>query len=44
MTNLDSVLKSIDITLLRNICLDQAIVLAVVMCRYEICTLQKTDR
>ena len=44
MTNLDSILKSRDITLLRNICLDKAIVLAVVMCRYEICTLQKTDR
>ena len=44
MTNLDSVLKSIDITLLREICLDKAIVLAVVMYEYEIWTLQKTER
>ena len=44
MTNLDSVLKSIDITLLRKICLDKAIVLAVVMYEYEIWTLQKTER
>ena len=35
MTNLDSILKSRDITLLTKACLVKAVVFPVVMCRYE---------
>ena len=35
MTNLDSVLKSRDITLLTEVCLVKALVFPVVMCRCE---------
>ena len=35
MTNLDSILKSRDITLLTKVCLVKAMVFPLVMCRYE---------
>ena len=43
MTNLDSILKSRDITLPTKLCLVKAIVFPVVMCRYETWTLKNTE-
>ena len=43
MTNLDSILKSRDITLPTKVCLVKAMVFPVVMCRYEICTVKKAE-
>ena len=44
MTNLDSILKSRDITLLTKVHLVTAIVFPVVMCGYEIWTIKKAER
>ena len=44
MTNLDSVLKSRDITLLTNICLVKAMVFPVIMYGCESCTIKKAER
>ena len=41
MTNLDSILKSRDITLLTKVCLVKAMVFPVVMCGCEIWTIRK---
>ena len=41
MTNLDSVLKSRDITLLTKVCIAKATVFAVVVYRYESQTIKK---
>ena len=43
MTNLDSILKSRDITLLRKICLVKAMVFPVVMSRCENWTIKKAE-
>ena len=43
MTNLDSILKSTDITLLIKICLVKIIVFLVVMNGYESWTIKKTE-
>ena len=43
MTNLDSILKSKDITLLTKVCLVKAIVFPVVMYRYESWTIKKVE-
>ena len=43
MTNLDSILKSKDITLLKKVCLVKAIVFPVVMYRYESWTIKKVE-
>ena len=43
MTNLDSVLKSRDITLLKNICRVKAMVLPVVVYRCESWTIKKAE-
>ena len=43
MTNLDSVLKSRDITLLTEICIVKAIVFPVVMCGCESWTIKKAE-
>ena len=43
MTNLDSVLKSRDITLPKKVCLVKAMVFPVVMCRYESWTIKKAE-
>ena len=43
MTNLDSILKSRDITLLRNVCLVKAMVFPVVMYRCESWTIKKAE-
>ena len=43
MTNLDSILKSRDITLLTNICLVKSAVFPVVMYECEIWTIKKTE-
>ena len=43
MTNLDSILKSRDITLSTKICLVKAIVFPVVMYRCESCTIKKAE-
>ena len=43
MTNLDSMLKSRDITLPTKVCLVQAMVFAVVMYGYEGSTIKKTE-
>ena len=43
MTNLDSVLKSRDITLLTKVCLVRAMVFPVVMYGYEIWTIKKVE-
>ena len=43
MTNLDSILKSRDTTLLTKVCLVKAIVLSVVMCRCESWTIKKAE-
>ena len=44
MTNLDSILKSRDITLLTKICLVKAIVSPIVMYGYESWTIKKAER
>ena len=44
MTNLDSILKSRDITLPRKVHLVKAMVFAVVMYGYEIWTVKKVER
>ena len=44
MTNLDSILKSRDITLLTKVHLVKAMVFPVVRCGYESWTIKKTDR
>ena len=43
MTNLDSLLKSRNITLLTKVCLDKAMVFPVVINGYESCTIKKDD-
>ena len=43
MTNLDSILKSRDITLLTNICLVKSVVFPVVMYGWEIWTIKKAE-
>ena len=43
MTNLDSIFKSRDITLPRNVCLVKALVFPVVMCGYESWTVKKAE-
>ena len=43
MTNLDSILKSRDITLLRKVCLVKAMVFPVVMCGCERWTMEKAE-
>ena len=43
MTNIDSILKSRDITLLTKVCIVKAMVLPVVMCRYETWTIRKAE-
>ena len=43
MTNLDCILKSRDITLLKNVCIFKAIIFAVVMYGYESWTIQKAE-
>ena len=43
MTNLDSILKSRDITLPTKLCLVKAMVFPVVMCGYGSCTLKKAE-
>ena len=44
MTNLDSILKSRDITLPTKVCLVKAMVFPVVMCGYETWTIKKAER
>ena len=44
MTNLDSMLKSRDITLPTKVCLVKTMVFPVVMCRYESWTIRKAER
>ena len=44
MTNLDSILKSRDITLPTKVCLVKAMVFPVVMCGYESWTIKKPER
>ena len=44
MTNLDSILKSRDITLPTKVCIVKAMAFAVVMCRYESWTIKKIGR
>ena len=44
MTNLDSILKSRDITLLTKFCLVKIIVFPVVMYGYNSCTIKKAER
>ena len=43
MTNLDSVLKCRDITLLTKVCIVKAIIFPVVMYRYESWTIKKAE-
>ena len=43
MTNLDSILKRRDITLLTNVCLVNAMVFPIVMCGCENCTIKKPE-
>ena len=43
MTNLDSILKSRDITLLTTVRIDKAMVFSVVMYRYESWTIKKVE-
>ena len=43
MTNLGSILKSRDITLLKNVCIVKAMVFPVVMCRCESWTIKKAE-
>ena len=42
MTNLDSMLKNRDITLLTKVCLVKAMIFPVVMYGYESCTIKKS--
>ena len=44
MTNLDSILKSRDITLLTKVCIVKAMVFPVVMCGHESWTIKKAER
>ena len=44
ITNLDSILKSRDITLLTKVCLVKAMAFPVVMYRCERCTIKKAER
>ena len=44
MTNLDSILKSKDITLLTKVCIVEAVVFPVVMYGYESWSIKKADR
>ena len=44
MTNLDSILKNRDITLLTKVCLDKAMVFPVVMYKWESSTIKKAER
>ena len=44
MTNLDSILKSRDITLLTKVCIIKAMVFPIVMYRCEIWTIKKAER
>ena len=44
MTNLESMLKNRDITLLTEICLVKAMVFPVVMCGHESWTIKKAER
>ena len=43
MTNLDSILKSRDITLLKKVCIIKAMVFPVVMYGYESWTIKKAE-
>ena len=43
MTNLDSILKSRDITLLKEVCIIKAMVFPVVMYGYESWTIKKAE-
>ena len=43
MTNLDSILKSRDITIPTKVCLVKAMVFPVVMCGCESCTIKKVE-
>ena len=43
MTNLDSILKSRDITLLTKVCIVKAIVFPLAMCGWEIWTIKKAE-
>ena len=43
MTNLDSVLKSRDITLSTKVCLVEAMVFPIIVYRYESWTMKKAD-
>ena len=43
MTNLDSILKSKDITLLTKVCIVEAVVFPIVMYRYESWTIKKAE-
>ena len=43
VTNLDSILKSRDITLLTNVCVVKVTVFPVITCRYESWTIRKAD-
>ena len=43
MTNLDSILKSRDVTLLTEACIVKAMVFPVVMYRCESCTIKKAE-
>ena len=43
MTNLDSILKSQDITLLMKVCLGKAIIFPMVMYGYESWTIKKAE-
>ena len=44
MTNLDNILKSRDITLLRKVCIVKAMVFPVIMYGYESWTIKKAER
>ena len=44
MTNLDSILKSRDITFLTKICIVEAMVFPIVVCRCESWTIRKAER
>ena len=43
MTNLDSILKSRDITLPTKVCIVKAMVFPVIMCGYKIWTIKKAE-
>ena len=43
MINLDSILKSKDITLLTKVCIVEAVVFPIVMYRYESWTIKKAE-